>query len=195
MIESDTASLTDGGVSESCLEEASIEFSSEEYRPYLTDEVGQWPILKGPISRIMDPGSCQIGSEAEGNRVRTALRTIPLAAVWGQDCRWKLDRLRMRPIPWQEACSPDQSSGHRMGKEDGDSDMGCTVDTQNRKSYVHLQTSHSVQESLGLRVKVPGSQSQLCVTQGRSLVYIWASVSTFVHQGGCTRSSPRSLIF
>lgn len=83
MIESDTVSLTDGGVSESCLEEASIEFSSEEYRPYLTDEVGQWPILKGPISRIMDPGSCQIGSEAGGNRVRTALRTIPLAAVWG----------------------------------------------------------------------------------------------------------------
>lgn len=37
----------DGGIWESCLEGASVEFSSKEHRSYLTDEVGQWPVLRG----------------------------------------------------------------------------------------------------------------------------------------------------
>lgn len=40
VIELDIVSFIDGGVSESCLEEVFIEFSSEEYRFYLIDEVG-----------------------------------------------------------------------------------------------------------------------------------------------------------
>lgn len=49
---SSSALFRDGGIWESCLEEAAVEFSSKEYRSYFTDEVGQWPALKGLLARL-----------------------------------------------------------------------------------------------------------------------------------------------
>lgn len=50
MIDSDIAPFTEGGIWESCLEEASIELSSKEYRSYLTDEIVQWPVMRMPFN-------------------------------------------------------------------------------------------------------------------------------------------------
>lgn len=48
MIDSDIAPFTEGRIWESCLEEASIELRSKEYRSYLTDEIVQWPVMRMP---------------------------------------------------------------------------------------------------------------------------------------------------
>lgn len=47
-IDSDIAPVTEGGIWESCLKEASIELSSKEYRSYLSDEIIQWPVMRMP---------------------------------------------------------------------------------------------------------------------------------------------------
>lgn len=50
-------------------------------------------------------------------------------------------------------------------------------------------------KSAGLGGKEPRFQSQSPVIQSKSLAYIWALISIFVHQGGCNRSSPGALMF
>lgn len=99
--------------------------------------------------------------------------------------------VRKRPTLSQESMKlqPEQwPQGWKKRIKTGDT--GYAVETQNRKSYVNFKPSCSIQEGL-----LDWESRYLGCDRVKFLASIWASVSIFIHQGICTGSCLRALVF